>query len=988
MEQDDWDHNQNEKDYSDLSDNNQDSLNSDASQWDNADAIRGDDGYNPSALNDAENKSAKRSNKLNEDNLSKTENNAANNSTWDDNTGKGGTHTSRAKAENDKTFGGKAKNLAGKLKGKGPAGALIGILGGGTLIVSAVAGILISLLPIHVGETFKQGFANMRNPMMTVGVQKTVGSKLTDSYSSGVCKSSLSVKCKFKTASDKTIQKLTDNGVKVNTDGKSAFNGRNIVTSFEIDGKTISTPQEMGKILNTDASVRSKMDLSFKTRLMTFADAKFNSLLGKLGINKNPFKDLADTADGNVDKFREGIINKTNEGFDNFKKTKLGGAVSDFADSPIVKKAKKAMNGVNTPIELYCGANAFAGAISTGIKTVRGVALANFAMGFLSLADKMKAGEASAEEVQFLGESLSDTSSLVSYSSDSTDDSYQYVTEGEGEDEKVVSETNATVQANTIQNTAKSATDSQLFSWYAYNDSSSTLDSSAAEFIIGAGASAFIAKFLSSTSRMIGGDVPAIRKTCRIVNSTGYDIADGAWSFITGISGVGLVLNIAMSASIGVIASALIKSGMDSLEKKVIPDDISGQDYGNALSAGAGQLMSRNAQSGGGSFLTVDGAIAYHQETQRVLAMQAEEDRLNLSPFDPTSKNTFLGSLVFASMPLASSGGILSTLGAIGNITSRSFSSILPGASAVDDAKFRAGLNTCVDDFYEEHGIAAGPDCVPMTGVDVDTLNADPDEIFDHLISTGQINENLSDNSSKLEDAIIPRENLAYYKEYCTEREAPIGSESNDGGILGLSAPKEGWNMGTYCLYNPNGSEEQKNANYYSAFMNLVAAEESLDAEPDETSQSTDSSQSLSGDTTVTGDWAMPLKGNIQVTSEMGPRWGSFHNGIDLVSDNLDLLAVDGGEVVMSEFNPSYGNVVFIKHGDKYAGYAHMRDTPLVKVGDKVEKGQKIGVMGTTGQSTGVHLHFNVSTSPPHSPQGDFINPRDVLKFTSGSGGM
>ena len=57
------------------------------------------------------------------------------------------------------------------------------------------------------------------------------------------------------------------------------------------------------------------------------------------------------------------------------------------------------------------------------------------------------------------------------------------------------------------------------------------------------------------------------------------------------------------------------------------------------------------------------------------------------------------------------------------------------------------------------------------------------------------------------------------------------------------------------------------------------------------------------------------------------------------------------------------------------------------KVGDKVEKGQKIGTMGTTGDSTGVHLHFNVSTSPPHSPNENFINPRNVLDFTSISGG-
>ena len=108
MEQEDQKRSQGEKDYSNLSDDNQNSLNNDTSQWNNASAVRGDDGYNPASLNNAENKSAKQSNELNEDNLSKTENDAANNSSWDNNTGQGGTHASRAKAEN-------AKNLTGKL---------------------------------------------------------------------------------------------------------------------------------------------------------------------------------------------------------------------------------------------------------------------------------------------------------------------------------------------------------------------------------------------------------------------------------------------------------------------------------------------------------------------------------------------------------------------------------------------------------------------------------------------------------------------------------------------------------------------------------------------------------------------------------------------------------------------------------------------------------------------------------------------------------
>lgn len=69
MKQEDQKRSQGEKDYSNLNDDNQNSLNNDTSQWNNASAVRGDDGYNPASLNNAENKSAKQSNELNEDKL-------------------------------------------------------------------------------------------------------------------------------------------------------------------------------------------------------------------------------------------------------------------------------------------------------------------------------------------------------------------------------------------------------------------------------------------------------------------------------------------------------------------------------------------------------------------------------------------------------------------------------------------------------------------------------------------------------------------------------------------------------------------------------------------------------------------------------------------------------------------------------------------------------------------------------------------------------
>ncbi|SDM41651.1 M23 family metallopeptidase [Sediminibacillus halophilus] len=98
------------------------------------------------------------------------------------------------------------------------------------------------------------------------------------------------------------------------------------------------------------------------------------------------------------------------------------------------------------------------------------------------------------------------------------------------------------------------------------------------------------------------------------------------------------------------------------------------------------------------------------------------------------------------------------------------------------------------------------------------------------------------------------------------------------------------------------------------------------------------------------------------ITSQMGHRWGKQHKGIDIAGvSNRSILAADNGVVVSAGFNSGgYGNKVVIDHQNGYRTvYAHLASI-RVKTGQTVAKGSKIGVMGSTGDSTGVHLHFEV----------------------------
>ena len=122
-----------------------------------------------------------------------------------------------------------------------------------------------------------------------------------------------------------------------------------------------------------------------------------------------------------------------------------------------------------------------------------------------------------------------------------------------------------------------------------------------------------------------------------------------------------------------------------------------------------------------------------------------------------------------------------------------------------------------------------------------------------------------------------------------------------------------------------------------------------------------------------TGDFAWPAVGGY-ISSSYGSRWGSHHKGIDIARPtNHNILASDNGVVERTGYNSGYGNFVEINHNNGYKTlYAHLSSIEVSK-GDTVPKGTKIGTMGTTGRSTGIHLHFEVKKN------GSNINPTEVL---------
>ena len=135
------------------------------------------------------------------------------------------------------------------------------------------------------------------------------------------------------------------------------------------------------------------------------------------------------------------------------------------------------------------------------------------------------------------------------------------------------------------------------------------------------------------------------------------------------------------------------------------------------------------------------------------------------------------------------------------------------------------------------------------------------------------------------------------------------------------------------------------------------------------------------------GTMAWPVPGYTRISSEYGYRIHPiyrvrrFHSGIDIPApQGISVVAAEAGKVIMATSYGGFGNTVILDHGGGVASqYSHLH-TINVSMGQTVYKGDKVGGVGTTGLSTGNHLHFQImvdgATVDPISNGKYYVNPR------------
>jgi murein DD-endopeptidase MepM/ murein hydrolase activator NlpD len=122
------------------------------------------------------------------------------------------------------------------------------------------------------------------------------------------------------------------------------------------------------------------------------------------------------------------------------------------------------------------------------------------------------------------------------------------------------------------------------------------------------------------------------------------------------------------------------------------------------------------------------------------------------------------------------------------------------------------------------------------------------------------------------------------------------------------------------------------------------------------------------------GRWRWPMEAGV-ISSEFGARGGRAHEGMDIAADPREpIFAANSGEVIYSNDGLSgYGNTIILRHDDRTTSlYAHATTLEVAK-GNQVSRGSLIATVGTTGRSTGPHLHFEVRVGETA------LDPRSVL---------
>ena len=365
-------------------------------------------------------------------------------------------------------------------------------------------------------------------------------------------------------------------------------------------------------------------------------------------------------------------------------------------------KAVKAAQAVGSFLNYTCAGIEAVMAIYVIMDAYQTMSYLNLVSGFLEAADKVKAGDGSESPVHNFGTNFVTASDTVDENGKVTS-SNKTAMESEGmawlfNRENTIDQTDQSVQNTNFESVMSRS--SKFFS---------NME--------------FIAKAYEACGyvRVVTGVFDVVLSIARAAAA----IASKGISEIIISAFTKLALNAAVTTLISLIVPFAAKTLFNMIAKNVATEWF-GEDLGNALVSGANKYLGKgNATSAGQSPGSKNKVLAYLGARDEVIAMEADYQRATRSPFDITSKYTFLGSLAYSLLPLAYSGNsVMSVLRNTSSTVTSSIAAITPAAKAIDEQSFIGSEGDCA--LLRNVGAVGDAFCNAYEITDMDTLYKDP----------------------------------------------------------------------------------------------------------------------------------------------------------------------------------------------------------------------------------------------------------------------
>jgi Peptidase family M23 len=851
--------------------------------------------------------------------------------------------------------------IKGLLNKKGPLALIITLLigGGGAFSIFFTPGLgIIQLKEVLTGDLNDQLSAfDIRSDAAFKARLKSLQS------SASVCSNSVKIRCQFASMSKRQIGKFEKAGFVIETED-AAFGRQKITSMVAPNNVKINDPQDL---INErrDPLVRSALNkvhnpiyasLSDSTAIKVLKERfKTNKTKKLSGVTTDALSEsLAESSrgddltgggevktDANGDRYVDGedgspVFEKDNQGeFDRLlgEGEELKAKVANVTDTN-VKAVTGVIGGALKGVSIIGVADAActvyntARIVEAASKASRSVQLAQYAMIFLGTADSIKAGTATPEEVEYLGTILTSTDTRKTITDELS------TTTG-----NTVADAQANAQSRPNPFYGKNAFDSPGYAVAAYNDAP-TLTTSSQQYMVGGGLSGTLTGITDSVANAVTqGDKSKLRGTCSVIQSwwvRGAGLVVGIAAAV-GSFGASTVISIGASLAVGIALPFLEAALADIIAGKVVGPETKGVESGDAIFSGTGALLGGVAQARGLKPLTSSELENYLAKSNQVKNEYVAQGiyEAQATPFDIYNQYSFVGSFARSLNPtvISASGGVSQTLAAIPKFFSSTFASVVPSAHAAGTYNAER-FTKCADEGYKELGIAADVFCNVRYGLSNAELNSDPDAVLTFMLDNGHIDTNGNAKSGAYSD----------FLKYCVDRLDGWG-ETGEEGDDGTKS------TGAICM---EVSDQNSNFRVFTIDKSVNLSMD--DEEPSESA-------------VTTGAIVSPVSPGFKVTSPLGPRerpcpsCSTYHQGTDYTTADKAVFAIMDGTVTGA--GVGVNNIVSIKHADGLIStYWHMRNEDiLVKEGDTVTAGQRIGTMGNEGQSNGVHLHFELDIS-------------------------